>query len=349
MKRIKDLYEKIYSIENLKQAHRNARKDKAFYKEVRDVDKNLDNRIQQIHELLKSRSYEVSNYSCSVLRDKGKVRELMKLPYFPDRIVQWAIMLQLEDVFMKTFCTHSCASVKGRGIHRASSLVRRYLRNEDEAKYCLKMDIRKFYPNIDHHTLKDLLRRKIKDPDVLEILDRIIGSVGSGVGVPIGSYLSQYLANFYLTYFDHWVKEDLKLKYVVRYMDDIVIFHHSKEYLHEVRKQIESYLAENLKLTLKENWQVFPVQDRGVDFVGYRHFFGYCLLRKRTCKRFKHRMKLIRRKINRGCSLTQSDYCAINSYAGWLKWCDSYRLREKYIGPVQNKVDEYYQKSIKKG
>jgi len=137
-------------------------------------------------------------------------------------------MLQIEFVFMEVFTDFTCASIKGRGIHKASSLIDRHMEDVGETQYCLKIDISKFYPNIDHNILKFLLRKKFKDKKLLKLLDKIINSTPGNKGVPIGSYLSQFLANFYLAYFDHWLKEEKKVKYVVRYMDDVVILHHSK-------------------------------------------------------------------------------------------------------------------------
>jgi hypothetical protein len=100
--------------------------------------------------------------------------------------------------------------------------LNKYLKDIEGTKYCLKIDIKKFFPNINHNILKKLLRRKIKDNDLLWLLDEIIDSIDGDIGVPIGNYLSQYFANFYLAYFDHWLKEEKKVRYVIRYMDDIV-------------------------------------------------------------------------------------------------------------------------------
>lgn len=138
------------------------------------------------------------------------------------------------------------------------------------------------------------------------------------------------------------------VQYVIRYMDDIVILHHSKSFLHWLRCRMDEYLKTELKLSIKENWQVFPTGIRGVDFVGYRHFYGYKLLRKSTCKRFKKKMLTIRKKCEGGGKLTYKEWCCANSYKGWLKWCDGYRLTEKYITPIQKYLDEYYMKEIKK-
>lgn len=348
MIRYGNIYEKIYDMKNLREAHRNARKDKLFYQEVKMVDADPDFYLGLIQEMLRKRTYEVSEYTISTINDKGKERELMKLPYFPDRIIQWAILLQVEPIFMKTFCSHTCASIKRRGIHRASALTDRYMKDRFNCRYCLKFDISKFYPNINHKILKKLLCKKFKDKYLLELLFKIIDSIPGNKGVPIGSYLSQFLANFYLAYFDHWLKEKMGVQYVVRYMDDVVIFHYSNSYLHWLRKEIESYLANELDLKLKPNWQVFPTDVRGVDFVGFRHFFGYKLLRKTTCKKMKKKLIRMRRKQEEGKLFSYSEWCAVNSYHGWLKWCDSYRLRQKYIVPIQASLDRYYSEIIKR-
>lgn len=347
MKRCGNIYEKIYDMENLKLAHKNARKDKLFYQEVKMVDSDPEFYLGQIQTMLKEKIYKVSPYTVSTINDKGKQRELMKLPYFPDRIIQWAILLQIEPVFMKTFCYHTCASIKDRGIRRASELTDKYMKDKFNSSYCLKIDVSKFYPNINHSALKGLLLRKFKDKNLLELLFQIIDSTPGEKGVPIGSYLSQFLANFYLSYFDHWLKETMKVKCVVRYMDDIVVFSYSSSYLHWLKRQMDIYLNDNLKLTIKSNWQVFPTAIRGVDFVGFRHFYGYKLLRKCTCKKMKRKMLQIKKKQDSGNMINFNQWCAANSYNGWLNWCNSYRLRMKYFTPVQPSLDRYYNKVVK--
>lgn len=262
-------------------------------------------------------------------------------------------MLQIEPIFNETFTTFACASIPKRGIHRAWQLTNRYLRkDEDDAKYCLKLDIKKFYPSINQSILKQLLRKKIKDKDLLELLDMIIDSYPEEKGVPIGSYLSQYFGNFYLTYFDHWLKEVKGVKYIIRYMDDIVILHSSKEFLHQLRKDIEYYLNTKLDLKLKSNWQVFPSRVRGIDFVGYRFFGNYTLLRKSTYKKFKRTMRGIYKIQDKELApLSYKQFCAVNSYNGWLTWCNSFNLYVKYIVPIWPSVCSYYDKKIckKKG
>lgn len=330
-------------MDNLYEAHRNARKDKLFYQEVKMVDANPEMYLKQIQEMLVTETYTVSPYSISIINDKGKERELAKLPYFPDRIIQWAVMLQIEHIFMEVFCSHTCASIKNRGISKAQSLLHKYMKeNPSGTQFALQMDISKFYSSINHTILKNLLRRKFKDRQLLNLLDKIIDSFPQQLGVPIGSYLSQYLANYYLAYFDHWMKEELHLRYIVRYMDDIIVLSDSKNHLHFVRKEVEKYLYDNLSLSVKGNWQVYPVDIRGIDFIGFRSFHQYTLLRKRTCIKFKRKMNKIKERQNKTQLINYSEWCSANSYCGWLDMCHGYRLKQKYIKPILPSLLRYY-------
>lgn len=360
MKRINNIYEKIYDLENLRRAHQMAKKDKSHYESVQKVEADLDNRLLLIQKMLKDKTYHVGQYKISIIEDKGKKRLLHKLPYFPDRIIQWAIMLQIEETFTKTFTNFSCASLKGRGTRYATKILSGYLRDKSETQYCLKIDVLKFYPNIDRSILKQLLRKKFKDKELLWLLDNIIDSMDNasyqglsipeefkavyfqqGKGIPIGSYLSQYLANFYLTYFDHWLKEKLGCRYVVRYMDDIVVLHNSKRILHEWCKKIQDYLNNNLRLLIKGNWQVFPVEKRGIDFVGFRHFHHFRLLRKRILKNTKRATRAMSKYPNK------HNWSACISYYGWLVSSNSYNFFKKRYGPLLGQLNNFYNLNIR--
>jgi len=314
------------------------------------VDANPDYYLIQLQNMLIWKTYKTSEYEVFIKKDGDKEREIYKLPYFPDRICHWAIIQQVEPIFLKKLngCTHS--AIPNRGIHSAFKQLDRYMRSDKEGtKYCLKLDIEKFYPSIRHDLLKEMYRTIFKDKDLLWLIDEIIDSVEGNRGVPIGNYLSQYSGNLFLAKFDRWLKEDLRLKYYIRYMDDIVILHNSKKYLHELRKIIEEYLAINLDLKIKDNWQVFPSRIRGIDFVGYRHFGDYVLLRKSTAQRLKRKMRNIMKKLDKGGKLTYSDFCSINSYKGWIKWCNGYNLYKKWIKPLESYCEQYYREVIKGG
>lgn len=311
------------------------------------VDANEEEYLIQIQNSLIWKTHKTSNYETFIKFDSGKEREIFKLPYYPDRIVHWAIMQQIEFIFMEVFTDFTHAAIKGRGIHSAFHQVGKYMQDKEGTEFCLKLDVKKFFPSINHDILKELFRKKIKDKDLLWLLDEVIDSIDGDVGVPIGNYLSQYFANFYLAYFDHWLKEEMGVKYVVRYMDDICIFHHDKQFLHDLERSIGEYFRDNLKLAIKGNWQVFPSRVRGVDFVGFRHFGDYVLLRKSTYKKLRKKMTLIMVKCRNGGRLTYSEWCSINSYKGWVMWCNGYNLTQKYITPLQPYCDKYYKEVIK--
>lgn len=338
-------------MDNLILAHHNAKKGKGWYKEVKMVDEDPEHYLKKLQNMLINKTYQTSEYQTFIKHDSGKDREIFKLPYFPDRICQWAIMQIIEPYLLKHFTKDTYSAIPGRGIHQCLNRLSDAM-NKDvpECQYCLKLDGKKFYPSINHTILKGKYRKLFKDPDLLWLIDEIIDSTPGDTGIPIGNYISQYSGNFYLSDFDHWIKEVKGVKYYFRYMDDIVIFGSSKEKLHKLKLEIEEYFKTELKLKIKENWQVFPTYKRGVDFVGYRTFMNYKLLRKSTCKQFKRKMTALNKKRLEGKELNYSEWCSINSYKGWLIHCDSYRLSEKYIKPIQAYADDYYLQNIyKKG
>lgn len=315
MNRIGNLYTQIISIENLNIADAKAQKSKRKQYGVRLHNQKKEANINQLHELLKNKEYQTSTYDIFKVYEP-KEREVYRLPYFPDRITHHAIMHILEPIFVANYTADTYSCIKKRGIHAASFALRKALKNESKTTYCLKLDIKKFYPNVDHDILKSLLRRKFKDKDLLWLLDEIIDSAQ---GLPIGNYLSQYLANFYLSYFDHWLKEQLRVKYYFRYADDLVILHNDKTYLHQLLNAIKIYFKDCLKLEVKENWQVFPVKNRGIDFVGYVHYHTHVLLRKRIKQNYARMLK------------QNPNTASIASYRGWLKHCNSKNLQKKLL------------------
>jgi retron-type reverse transcriptase len=315
MKRIGNIYNQIYSIENLQLADAKASRGKNKQYGVIVHQKNAAENLLMLQEMLKNKTYKTSPYTTFKVYEP-KEREVFRLPYYPDRITHHAVMNILEPVFVNCFTANSYSCIKGKGIHAAANDIKRALKDVAGTTYCMKLDIKKFYPNINHDILKQLLRRKIKDNDLLWLLDEIIDSAD---GLPIGNYLSQYFANFYLTYFDHWIKEIKNVKYYFRYADDIVILSSNKAYLHNLLTEITNYLYDNLDLKVKDNYQVFPVAARSIDFVGYRFYHTHTLLRKSIKQRFA---KMLYRRKNDA---------SIASYYGWAKHCNLKNLLKKLL------------------
>lgn len=285
-----DIYDCIANIENVKIAHKFARKRKSKYKCVKKVDQNP-KILENLAQALKNETYKIGPYKVENLKDRKKERTLLKLEY-PDRIVQWAIMLHLELPFMRAFHPFSCASIKERGIDRAFNYTKSLV-DMPEYSHILKIDIEKFFQSIDHEILKTRLLEipEIRNSQrtqnlIFHIIDSTNGIKGSGLethkGVPIGSYVSQYFANLYLTPLDNFLEsQDFKF---VRYMDDVIIFGKPKE-LCELKYFLRDSFVPSLKLNLKHNYQVYNIDAEGIDFVGYRFYRNYQKIRKSTAYR----------------------------------------------------------------
>jgi Retron-type reverse transcriptase len=319
MKRYGNLYEQIISIKNLQLADEKARKGKLRSYGVMRHDANREQNIINLHEQLKNKTFITSKYETFTIFEP-KERLIFRLPYYPDRIVHHAVMNILEPIWVKTFTTDTYACVKHRGIHGAMVRIKKALKDIDNTQYCLKLDIKKYYPSIDHDILKQIVRKKIKCKDTLELLDSVIDSAP---GVPIGNYLSQYFANLYLSYFDHYIKEYLKIKYYFRYADDMVFLHRDKDFLHGLLVNINQYLTENLNLTIKDNYQVFPVDARGIDYVGFVFYHGHTAIRKCIKKNFCRAAA----RLNKRSNISDREYNQrLCSWFGWAKYSDSKHL-----------------------
>ncbi len=381
----KDLFNSICSMDNLYRAYQNAKSGKGWYKEVKQIEKRPFYYLAGLQYMLKNHLFKTSEYEIFILNEGKKKRDVYKLPFFPDRIAQWAILQVIEPFLVANMTADTYSAIPGKGIQPIVNDLRGYyktkrvdgkkksvwvpsilLSDEENTRYCYKIDLHHYYQSINHEVLKQKFRKVFKDPELLWLLDEIADSINTATeedlielslsgeievdpntGIPIGNYMSQYSGNFYLSSFDHWVKEELHVKHYYRYMDDVVIFASSKEELHEIHRKVTAYTRDYLHLNIKGNYQIFPTKVRGVDFVGYRFFGEYTLLRKSTTINFKRKMRACRKKMENNIPPTYSEWCSFNSYKGWLGNCDSYRLSKKYIEPLIDYMQDYYEKEVK--
>lgn len=381
----KDLFNSICSMDNLYRAYQNAKSGKGWYKEVKQIEKRPFYYLAGLQYMLKNHLFKTSEYEIFILNEGKKKRDVYKLPFFPDRIAQWAILQVIEPFLVANMTADTYSAIPGKGIQPIVNDLRGYyktkrvdgkkksvwvpsilLTDEENTRYCYKIDLHHYYQSINHEVLKQKFRKVFKDPELLWLLDEIADSINTATeedlielslsgeievdpntGIPIGNYMSQYSGNFYLSSFDHWVKEELHVKHYYRYMDDVVIFASSKEELHEIHRKVTAYTRDYLHLNIKGNYQIFPTKVRGVDFVGYRFFGEYTLLRKSTAINFKRKMRACRKKMENNIPPTYSEWCSFNSYKGWLGNCDSYRLSKKYIEPLIEYMQDYYEREVK--
>jgi len=304
-------------MENLILASRRAMKGKSNQSGVKEFLKDPDGNLKELQRQLITKTYKTSPYYVFVIFEP-KRREIYRLPFI-DRVVHHAIMNIVDNIWVSLFTADTYSCIKGRGVHSAGEKIKKVLRNDVLGTgFCLKIDVRKFYPSVDHDILKKIIRLKIKDNDLLNLLDSIIDSAD---GLPIGNYLSQFLANLYVTYFDHWLKEQMKVRYYFRYCDDMVILSGCKKYLHQILFDIRTYLEVDLHLEVKDNYQIFPVQKRGIDFLGYVYRHEYTRLRKSIKKSFAK--AVAKRKVR----------SSIAAYEGWAKHADCKHLLKKLTIP----------------
>lgn len=277
-----------------------------------------------IHELLKNETFEPSRYEEKTIND-GKERHLKIAPLIPDRIIHHCIVDPLEAELKKLYINNTYACIKGRGIHKCLEDVNKALQSDKRGtKYCLKIDLRHYYDSVKHDILKKIVASDVGDKKLLRLLYKIIDST-DGDGIPIGFLTSQHFANWYLTPFDHWMKEQVHAKHYFRYMDDIVILAESKEWLHEVLNKMQVYLQNELGLEVKQNWQIFPVDARSIDFVGYKSNHYNVLARKSILQTYWAKLRKIQKKYK--CIEWEKALQLMASNYGWLQHC----TEEHYI------------------
>ncbi len=301
MKRIGYLYEKIFTHDNLSLAIDRACLNKENRKVVRKV---LDNKEAVIKFLQDNPTYvKIHEATPRFDTSSHKTRDIVT-PDFTYLIKQHAIIQIIYPIYAKSFYPYSFGAIKGKGIHRASKHLRSLIKNNyRDTRYAIKIDVKKFYDNIDNKILINQLERKIKDKKVIGLLNDIIG--GKEKGIPIGNYTSQIFANIYLTPLDHFIKEKLKLKCLDRQMDDILFMAANKRKLVSAYVEIVKYIKENLKCDVHdERVQIVDLHKRGdgdyqnpktlkgkafIDFCAYKHYVGGIVtIRKRIFNRLRH-------------------------------------------------------------
>jgi len=352
MKRVTDLFAQIYSFDNLYAAYIAARKGKRYRGEVLRFTANLEENLIQLQNELIYETYQVGRYREFYVTEP-KRRLVMALP-FRDRVVQWAIYRVLNPIFEKTFIHHSYACRVGKGTHAAAAKLYSWLRTitrKPEKWYYLKLDVAKYFYRVDHAVIMRIISRKIKDKDLLRLLKKIINSENtkfglptggtldtdkriSDKGMPIGNLTSQMFANIYLNELDQYVKHVLRIKHYIRYMDDIIILHPSKQHLHQVKFDISRYLNEQLRLELNNKTTIRPVS-LGVHFVGQQIWGTHRKIRKPASLKIKRRLALLARQYNRGELPLAKFKASLASYLGIMKHVDCYRFKAKLLSTIK--------------
>lgn len=331
------LWEKFISEENIKLAINNSSKGKRNRKLVKQIYENHEEWILKIQQYAKN--FHNNNHTPVEIYD-GIVRKkrIIIVPSYKEQIIHHMMVNTLIPIFNHGMYEHSYGSLPNRGAHKGKKVIEKWIKHDKKnVKYCLKMDIRKFFDSVPHDILKNKLALIIHDEKFLAILNELIDVTEQGI--PLGFYTSQWLANWYLQEF-HYIKEDLCAVHYIRYMDDMVIFGSNKKVLHKVREKISLYLENNLGVELKDNWQVFRFDyiknrkhyGRCLDFMGFKFYRDKTILRRSIMLKATRKAK----KLSKKEKITIYDIRQMMAYLGWIDCSDTYGMYKKWIKPYVN-------------
>jgi len=302
--------------------------------DVQQFEYNLEDNIFLLHQELKAKTYNHSNYISFYIHDP-KLRNIHKA-CVKDRVLHHAVFRILYPIFDKSFISDSYSCRIGKGTHRAINRLqifnKKVGKNNTKTCYILKCDIKKFFDSIDHNILISLIKKKIRDKNTNWLIEKVIKSfsVSPNKGLPLGNITSQLFANIYLNELDYFIKHNLRIKYYIRYCDDFVILEKDKKLLETLYFQkIDNFLKEKLKLSLHPDKINIKKYHQGIDFLGYVSFPYHKILRKNTKKRMFKRIKQKISKLKQGDISEESFNQTIQSYLGILKHCNGYKLKRK--------------------
>lgn len=264
-----DFYSKIHDFKNLYRADKECRKGKEWKNSTNRFGIRRMESLLYLEHLLKTGQYEPGDYNVFEIHEP-KRRTIKSIKYH-HKIVQRSLCDNvIEPLLEPVLIYDNYACRKGKGTHaalrRTEEFIRKHYREYGVGGYVLKCDVEKYFDSIDHDVLWEMLTKYITDDKVLWLLKLIIDSTDNP-GLPLGNQTSQWLSVFFLNGMDHFIKEKLRIKYYLRYMDDFVLIHRDKEYLKYCKREIENYLA-SLKLELNGKSHVFPLKN-GIDFLGF--------------------------------------------------------------------------------
>lgn len=331
MKSYKHIFEKInnkaavYMAMHDALAGRKKQRRQDAQRALKNVDKFSDSILEDLKNY-KNKPHQPKEIYDGISRKKRTII----VPSFREQVIHHLLINALKPIFLQGIYEHAYGSIPKRGVHKAKKVIEKWIRTDwENCWYVLKIDIKKYFENIDHQILKEKLFKIIKDQKVIQLLFTIINVCDKGL--PLGFYTSQWLSMWFLKDFDHYVKEKLRVRHYIRYMDDIIIFSNSKEELHQFLKDIKNYLEEN-KLELNRKTQIFPLELRPLDFMGFRFFRDKVILRKSILFKMCRKARRIGNKIK----LTIFDLRQMMSYIGWLKSSQIYKVWKQKVKPYFN-------------
>lgn len=353
MKNYKKLFSRLVSMENLLDAWNEFKKGKRNKLDVQIFERNLEDNLFSLHSDLSSKKYRHGGYIGFYVCDP-KVRHIHKATV-RDRVVHHAIYKCLNPIFEPAFIHSSYSCRKNKGTHKAVKHLHRTMRKVYQTNgkcFVLKCDIKKFFPTIDHKILFEMISRRIKDDNILWLIWIVIDSFASEFsiekekkGTPIGNLTSQLFVNIYMNEFDQYMKHALGVEHYIRYTDDFVIVHCDKNYLTQLKNEIEIFLTSRLKLSLHPDKVSIRTSKQGIDFLGYVVLPKVRVLRTKTKHRIFRKIKLKTKLLKEEKISEESLLQSFNSYLGILCHANCYGLEQKLRHKLWEWTKEFFAKT----
>ena len=324
-------------MDNIELAYRKAKLSKTNRNEVQIVERDKENMLKEIQNMLINHTFTTSPYRTKEIFEP-KRRLIYILPFYPDRIIHHCCLNILIPIWEKLMIKDSYSCRKGKGPHAGSMRTMEFVvRN----KYCWQGDVRHFYPSIVHDKMYSIICSIFKDPDVLWILKDIIYSIPGGKNCPIGNSVSQWFGNLYLTMLDRLIKYKFGIHDYIRYCDDFLIFGNDKYKLKNIGHEVENFLNNELFLELRKK-SLYKTR-QGVDFLGYRHFPDRkILVRKSTSKRMKKAIRAIPYLYENGFITAKQALSKVSAIKGWIKHANTHNFKISLnLDCVEEKVRTY--------
>ena len=351
VKQYKYLYRKMLDENIIRKAYKKLRKGKTKRKEIQQIDADLDNEVTAMRRMIENTkppdvpvehpklAYRPKRRTPKLIKEKGKLRKIF-MPEIHEQWLHHIIVLILEPIITATAYPYSCGSFPKRGAHYGKKALLKIIRKGKNIRNFAKIDIRHFYDSIRLDILMRELRIRIKDELFLYIVELCLQ--GFKKGIPLGFYISQWLANYLLEPLDRFITEKLGIKNLVRYMDDIVMGDDNKKKLHGAIIEIKKFIGRRFRLKLKKNYQVFKfnfqkkngkVIGRVIDFMGFLFFRNRTTMRKAIMLSATRLAKKLARAKEAGRGYFKKHLEAMLSYIGWFSCTDTYDAYQDYIKP----------------
>ena len=339
---MRNLWEVLCSEENLYFAFKKARKHKTLKTYVIKFERNLKENLLLLRRELLQKAYRPLPLERFIIRDP-KTRKISKSD-FRDRIIHHTLCNIIEPIFEKCFIHDSYANRKGKGtlnaIKRFEFFKRKASKNNSRAAFVFKADISRYFDTVNHKLLLQAIKKRIKDKNILWLIKIILGNYSvcnSAKGMPLGNLTSQFFANVFRNEVDKFVKHKLRAKFYIRYVDDFVILHEDKYVLNSYKSKIEKFLRNELGLKLHPSKsRIMPLR-KGVDFLGFRNFYYYKLLRKANLRKAKRKLRLFKESFDNKLITYDEIYESMRGWVSYARQANTFRLRQNFSKQIESK------------